>query len=58
VAATADASYTATYTAKDKHEGLVNINGQSSNVRKVMIDGVIYILRGDKTYTSDGVEVK
>jgi uncharacterized repeat protein (TIGR02543 family) len=56
VAAIADATYTATYEAKDLHEGLENIDA-SSAPRKIVIDNVIYILRGDKTYTLTGQEV-
>ncbi len=57
VAAIADATYTATYEAKDLHEGLEDID-VSSAPHKIFIDGVIYILRGDKTYTLQGQEVK
>lgn len=57
VAAIADATYTATYEAKDIHEGLEDIDA-SSAPRKIVIDNVIYILRGDKTYTLTGQELK
>lgn len=56
VAAIADATYTATYEAKDIHEGFEDIDA-SSAPRKIVIDNVIYILRGDKTYTLTGQEV-
>ena len=38
-------------------EGLDDIDA-SSAPRKILIDGVIYILRGDKIYTTSGQEVK
>ena len=57
VAAIADATYTATYEAKDIHEGLEDIDA-SSAPRKIVIDNVIYILRGDHTYTLTGQEVR
>ena len=57
VSATKNTSYTATYTAKLKTEGLWDVEAEQK-VQKVMIDGVIYILRGDKKYTLDGTEVK
>ena len=40
------------------HEGIDNIFESSSKPRKVMIDNVIYILRGDKVYTVTGQLVK
>lgn len=55
VAAIADATYTATYEAKDIHEGFEDIDA-SSAPRKVLINNVIYILRGEKTYTLQGQE--
>ena len=59
VAATADATYTATYEAKDKHEGIEDIHIDASDApRKIMIDNVIYILRGEKVYTITGQEVR
>ena len=59
VAAAADATYTATYEAKDKSEGIEDIHIDASDaLRKIMIDNVIYILRGDKIYTIQGQEVK
>ena len=58
VIATADATYTATYTETPKGQG---IDGEQSNhvqCTKVIRNGQIYILRGDKTYTLQGQEVK
>ena len=57
VAVTADATYTATYEAKDKSEGIEDIFFDASSApRKVLINNVIYILRGEKTYTLTGQE--
>ena len=41
----------------EKNEGLDNIFVNDAP-RKIAIDGVIYILRGDKIYTIQGQEVK
>ncbi|MBQ3633723.1 MAG: Ig-like domain-containing protein, partial [Paludibacteraceae bacterium] len=64
VAAVANADYTAQYTATEKSATGIEeidaskiVNGKSSN-RKLLIDGTLYILRGDKTYTVQGAEVK
>lgn len=38
-------------------QGIENIN-TSSNIYKVALDGQIFILRGDKTYTLTGQEIK
>ena len=57
VAVTGEATYTATYTAKDKHEDFENVSTEPVP-RKVMIDGQIYILRGDRVYTLQGQEVR
>ena len=39
-------------------EGLEDVRNQHSDVRKVMRDGKIYVLRGDKTYDVLGNEIK
>ena len=57
VTATKNTSYTATYTATRKTEGLWDVEA-AEKVQKVMIDGVIYIRRGGKIYTLDGTEVE
>lgn len=57
VAVVAEATYTATYTATAKPEGVEDIDAGPAP-RKVMIDGVFYILRGDHTYTLTGQEVR
>ena len=50
---TGEATYVATYTKKDKHEGLEEIMGDGTS-RKVLIDGHVYILRGGRIYTAQG----
>ena len=56
---TGDATYRATYTATKKTNGLSPVTGNPSPVTvKVMIDGVIYVKRGDKLYTLEGVLVE
>ena len=58
VAVTKDATYTATYTQHDIHEGIDNIPDGWGDARKVMIDGTLYIRRGSHLYTADGVLVE
>ena len=58
VAVTKDATYTATYTQHDIHEGIDNIPDGRGDARKVMIDGTLYIRRGSHLYTADGVLVE
>ena len=59
VAAIADTDYTATYEAKNKTEGIEDLFIDSSAApRKIMIDNVIYILRGDRIYTLTGQEIR
>ena len=41
----------------DAPEGIEDINAKE-NAQKVLIDGQIYILRGDRLYTHQGQEVK
>ena len=57
VAVTGEATYTATYTATKKPEGFEDVNAEGKAV-KVFKDGVIYILRGGKTYTASGTLVE
>ena len=58
VAATTDATYTAQYVAKDKHEGLEDIQEDHIPCTKVIRNGQIFILRGEKEYTLTGQEIK
>ena len=60
VVATANTEYIAQFTAIEKsHEGIEDIPASDSSApRKILIDNVIYILRGDKIYTVQGQEVK
>ena len=53
-----DAIYVATYTKTPKSEGFEDISSEDIAPRKVIIDSQIFILRGDKTYTLQGQEVK
>ena len=57
VAVTTDATYTATYTATKKSEAIEDVNANAVP-HKVLRDGQIFILRGDKTYTITGQAVK
>ena len=58
VAATADATYTATYVATPIGLGVENIQIKDNTTNKVLHDGQFYILRGEKIYTIQGQEVK
>ncbi len=40
------------------HEGIENIEANGDNTTKILHNGQIYILRGDKTYTLQGQEVE
>ena len=54
VIATADATYTATYTETPKGQGIDGVQSNHVQCRKVIHNGQILILRGNKTYTTDG----
>jgi hypothetical protein len=56
VAATADATYTATFTATPKGQGIDDVQSDQTQCTKVIRDGQLFILRGDKTYTLQGQE--
>lgn len=58
VVVTKDTTYTATYEAAPKSQGIEDINADEIAPRKVMIDNVIYILRGDKIYSITGQEIR
>ena len=54
ITVTGAAEYTALFTSTEGFENIYT----SESVQKVIIDQKVYILRGDKTYTVTGVEVK
>ena len=56
VAATADATYTATFTATPKGQGIDDVQSDPTQCTKVIRNGQVFILRGDKTYTLTGQE--
>ena len=58
VAVFTDATYTATYTRHDLHEGIDDVQSPCMEAQKVLRNGTFYILRGDKVYTTDGVLVE
>ena len=58
VAVFTDATYTATYTRHDLHEGIDDVQPPCMEAQKVLRNGTFYILRGDKVYTTDGVLVE
>ena len=58
VAVFTDATYTATYTRHDLHEGIDDVQPSCMEAQKVLRNGTFYILRGDKVYTTDGVLVE
>ena len=57
VTVTGDATYTATYDAIKKPEGLEDMS-ISPSAQKLLRNNQVLILRGDKTYTLTGQEVK
>ncbi len=58
VAAAADATYTATYTATPKSQGIEEVPSDQVPCTKVLRDGQILILRGEKVYNAQGALVK
>ena len=58
VEATADADYTAQFKSTQKSQSLDEVQSDQVPCTKVLIDGEIYILRGEKVYTLQGQEVK
>lgn len=58
VPATEDATYTATYEATPKTEGIEDVIIDDIITQKLLHNGQIFILRGNKTYTLQGQEVK
>ena len=57
VAVTADATYTATYTATPRSQGIEDVQGDNVQCTKILRNGQVFILRGDKTYTLQGQEI-
>ena len=55
---TKNATYRAVYTRYDKTQGIEDVQPPCMEAQKILIDGQIYILRGGKTYTLQGVEVR
>ena len=54
----AKADYTAQFTATEKNQALDDVESDTNAPRKVLIDNVIYILRGDHIFTIQGQEVR
>ena len=54
VAATADATYTAQYISKDKHEGIGEIPSDQVQSTKLIRNGLLYIERNGKLYNAQG----
>ena len=58
VAVTADATYTATYTATPRSQGIEDVLSDQVQCTKFLRGGQIFILRGEKVYSITGQEVK
>ena len=58
VAAAADADYTAQFKSTQKGQGLDEVQSDDVQCTKVLINGQIFILRGEKIYTLTGQEVR
>ena len=58
VAASADTDYTAQFKSTQKSQGLDEVQSNDVKCTKVLIDGEIFILRGDKIYTLTGQKVR
>ena len=53
-----DVTYTATYISSVIPTGTEPASNEPTDVQKIMIDGVIYVLRAGKLFTVDGIEVR
>ena len=58
MAATQNATYTATYAATSKGQGVDEVQSDQVQSTKFLRNGQIFILRGEKEYTLTGQEVK
>lgn len=54
----ADTDYTAQFTSTRKSQGLDELQSDQVQCTKLLINGQIYILRGEKTYTLQGQETR
>ena len=54
---TGNATYTALFETVSRTQDVEEVQSDNVPCTKVLIDGQIYILRGDKTYTIQGMEV-
>ena len=58
VAVTEDATYTATYTATPKGQGIEEVPSDQVPSTKVLRNGILFIERGEKVYTLQGQEAQ
>ena len=54
----ADTDYTAQFTSTRKSQGIEDVHSDDVQCTKVLIDGTIFILRGEKVYNAQGALVK
>lgn len=54
----ANTDYTAQFTSTRKSQGLEDVQGNNVQCTKILIDGQIFILRGEKVYNAQGALVK
>ncbi len=57
-AVTENATYTAVFTNGGLHTDVEDVQTATDNIQKILRDGRIYILRGDKIYTVTGQELR
>jgi len=58
VTVTGDATYTASYTATSKPEGITNIQGDTTAPQKVLHNSQLYILRNGEIFNAQGARVE